>query len=358
MKETNNINVVGMTRLTSPAQLKEELPITDLISEVVFKSRSSIQQILDKKNPQLLFVVGPCSIHNLESALEYAKKLKELSEKVEDRFLLVMRSYFEKPRTTIGWKGFINDPNLNGSHDVEKGLHLARKLLLDINELGLPVAIETLDPITPQYLADLISWSAIGARTTESQTHREMASGLSMPVGFKNGTEGNLDIAVNALQAVSHPHYFLGIQQDSHVALIETKGNAYGHLVLRGGRRITNFDALSVSNTEDILRAENLRESIIVDCSHANSFKNHEKQEAVLHDIVRQIQDGNTSIIGVMLESNLGPGNQKISDNMQYGVSITDKCLDWENTERIILSAYHQLKKTGVLKARCNSSDV
>ena len=343
MQSTNNINVKQITPLTPPDEIKEELPLSEKACQTVVQARQTVRNILDREDHRLFAVVGPCSIHDTEVAIEYALRLKALHEEFKDRIYLIMRVYFEKPRTTVGWKGLINDPDLNGTHQVEKGLRLARKILLDINELGLPAATETLDPITPQYIADLLTWSAIGARTTESQTHREMTSGLSMPVGFKNGTDGNLDIAVHAIQSAAHPHHFLGINHEGRASVVNTNGNQHCHIVLRGGKHGPNFDTLSIQDTEEQLRKEGVKPTIMVDCSHGNSNKSPEKQELVLRDIVRQIVDGNQSIVGTMIESHLHLGNQPISDEMQYGVSITDKCLDWENTERILREAYEHL---------------
>ena len=344
MQQTNNLNVVDMCPLMSPSRLKERLPMSEVANATVLTGRHQVQRVLDREDRRLLVVVGPCSIHDPRIALDYAARLKDLSDKVKDRLLLVMRVYFEKPRTTVGWKGLINDPDLDGTHKVEKGLQLARQILVEVNELGVPAATETLDPISPQYLAELLSWSAIGARTTESQTHREMASGLSMPVGFKNGTDGNLDTAINAMQAALEPHHFLGINLDGQTCVIQTRGNRYGHLVLRGGKHGPNFDALAVKKAEDSLEKTGLRQEIMVDCNHANSGKDPVRQEIVLRDIVRQIKDGNESLIGVMIESNLKGGSQKVGPDMEYGVSITDACLDWENTRRILLDAHQDLQ--------------
>ena len=343
MAITEDLNVASNEALITPEQLKDEMPLIGGSLESVNSARNTIFSILDRKDARMFVVVGACSIHDTGAAIDYAKRLKNLADQVAEKLFIVMRVYFEKPRTTVGWKGLINDPDLNGTHQVEKGLRLARKILLDINELGLPAATETLDPITPQYIADLLAWSAIGARTTESQTHREMTSGLSMPVGFKNGTDGSLDIAVNAIQSAAHPHHFLGINHEGRASVVNTKGNTYCHIVLRGGKHGPNFDALSIEDTEDQLRKEGVKPTIMVDCSHGNSNKRPEKQEIVLRDIVRQVVDGNQSIVGTMIESHLHLGNQPISDEMQYGVSITDKCLDWENTERILREAYEQL---------------
>jgi len=344
MQQTNNLNVVDMCPLTPPSVLKERLPMTGAVNATVFAGRNEVERLLDREDQRLLVVVGPCSIHDPRIALDYASQLKGLAEEVKETLLLVMRVYFEKPRTTVGWKGLINDPDLDGSHKVEKGIRLARQILVEVNELGVPAATETLDPITPQYLAELISWSAIGARTTESQTHRELASGLSMPVGFKNGTDGSLDTAINAMKAALAPHHFLGINQDGLTSVIQTRGNRYGHLVLRGGKHGPNFDAIAIREAEEGLEKAGLRQEIMVDCNHANSGKDPVRQEIVLRDIVRQIKDGNQSLIGVMIESNLKGGNQKIGPDMEYGVSITDACLDWENTRRILLDAHQELR--------------
>ena len=298
-------------------------------------------------------VGGTCSIHDLKAAHEYAAKLKVLADKVSDTLLIVMRVYFEKPRTTTGWKGLINDPFMNDSFKITDGLHIGRQLLHDILEIGLPTATEALDPISPQYMQDLITWSAIGARTTESQTHREMASGLSSSVGFKNGTDGSLTVAINALQSVASPHRFLGINSDGRVSVITTKGNPYAHVVLRGGNGKPNYDSVSVSICEQELSSEGITPNIMVDCSHANSNKDHNLQPLVLENVANQILEGNTSIIGAMVESHLKGGNQKLSSNpdeMAYGVSVTDACIDWETTEASILGMADKLRD--VLKSR------
>ena len=342
-RKTDDLRIEGIRPLISPAILMEDFPITEASSTTVAQAREEVGRLLLGEDDRLFVVVGPCSIHDPDAGLEYARGLAAKRAQLSDDLVIAMRVYFEKPRTTVGWKGLINDPDLNGTHQVEKGLRLARKILLDINELGLPAATETLDPITPQYIADLLTWSAIGARTTESQTHREMTSGLSMPVGFKNGTDGNLDIAVHAIQSAAHPHHFLGINNEGRASVVNTNGNQHCHIVLRGGKHGPNFDTLSIQDTEEKLRKEGVKPTIMVDCSHGNSNKRPEKQELVLRDIVRQIVDGNQSIVGTMIESHLHLGNQPISDEMQYGVSITDKCLDWENTERILREAYEHL---------------
>ncbi|MCA1993762.1 MAG: 3-deoxy-7-phosphoheptulonate synthase [Coleofasciculus sp. S288] len=332
--------------LLTPIQVKEKLPLTEEAAQTVLKGRQEIQNILDGLDARKFIVVGPCSIHDAHSAEHYAEKLKVLAEKVKDKLLLVMRVYFEKPRTTIGWKGLINDPDMDDSFHIEKGLLKARELLIRVAELGLPVATEALDPITPQYLSELISWSAIGARTIESQTHREMASGLSMPVGFKNGTDNNINVALDAMQSSRIPHHFLGINQMGQVSIFKTTGNPYGHIILRGGKNQPNYDTATVKWVEEQLSKRNLPPRIVIDCSHGNSNKNHKLQTSVFEDIIQQILEGNQSIVGVMLESNLYEGNQSIPSNLaelKYGVSVTDKCIGWEETEQIILDAHEKL---------------
>ncbi len=353
MFQVENLNVVSQEVLVTPDEIKKELPVSESANAVVNSGRAAVRNILDRNDPRLIVVVGPCSIHDTEAAIDYAKRLKTLSDKVKDNLLIVMRVYFEKPRTTVGWKGLINDPYLNDSFKIQEGLHVGRKLLIDIAEIGLPTATEALDPISPQYLQDLISWSAIGARTTESQTHREMASGLSSAVGFKNGTDGGLTVAINALQSVSNPHRFLGINKNGGVSVIHTKGNPYGHVVLRGGNGKPNYDSVSVSLCEKELEKKSIPQNIMIDCSHANSNKNHELQPLVMENIVNQILEGNKSIIGLMIESNIGAGNQKIPENLddlKYGVSVTDACIDWETTEAALLSASEKLSTA--LKSR------
>ncbi|GAB3107136.1 3-deoxy-7-phosphoheptulonate synthase [Aestuariicella hydrocarbonica] len=333
----DDLNIVSQEILISPAAIKSELPLSDKARQVVTEGRETVRNILEGKDHRLMVVIGPCSIHDVDAALDYAKRLKVLADAVKDSLFVVMRVYFEKPRTTVGWKGLINDPYLDDSFKIEEGLHIGRKLLLDIAEIGLPTATEALDPISPQYIQDLISWSAIGARTTESQTHREMASGLSSAVGFKNGTDGGLTVAINALESVSSPHRFLGINNNGQVAITHTKGNAYGHVVLRGGAGKPNYDSVSIALCEQELEKAGLSTNIMVDCSHANSNKNHELQPLVMENIANQILEGNKSIIGIMVESNIGPGNQKISSNLNdliYGVSVTDACIDWETSEK------------------------
>ncbi|MBD2210920.1 3-deoxy-7-phosphoheptulonate synthase [Nostoc linckia FACHB-104] len=341
-----NANIENSHVLLTPNEVKSKLPLTKSAEETVLKYREELEQILDFQDRRKFIVVGPCSIHDPKAALEYSQKLKNLAEKVKDKILLVMRVYFEKPRTTVGWKGLINDPEMDDSFHVENGLLIARELLLQIAELGLPAATEALDPIIPQYISELIAWSAIGARTTESQTHREMASGLSMPVGFKNGTDGNIQVALNALQSARMPHNFLGINQDGQVSVFQTRGNAYGHVILRGGNQ-PNFDAASVKIVEEKLKEAKLPPRIVIDCSHGNTNKDYRLQSAVLEDVIQQVVDGNTSIVGMMLESNLFEGSQPVNcqkSELKYGVSVTDKCIGWEETERIILAAYNKLK--------------
>jgi len=343
-----NINVESQNILITPAELKAQLPLTPAATATVKAGRDAVRNILDGTDPRLLVVIGPCSIHDTKAAMDYAHRLKALNEKVKDSLLIVMRVYFEKPRTTTGWKGLINDPHINDSFKIEEGLHIGRKLLLDIAELGLPTATEALDPISPQYLQDLISWSAIGARTTESQTHRELASGLSCAVGFKNGTDGGMSVAINAIKSAVSPHRFLGINNEGQVAIITTTGNRYTHVVLRGGDGKPNYDSVSIALCEQDLAKAKIKPNIMVDCSHANSNKNHDLQVLVMDNVVNQILEGNQSIIGVMIESHIGAGNQKIPDDLSkltYGVSITDACIDWPTTEKCLLSAHEKLQQ-------------
>lgn len=345
--QLNDVNIVAQEKLITPSELHEALPVSQQAGEAVNTGRQAVRDILDGKDKRVLVVIGPCSIHDTEAAMDYAKRLKTLADEVSDTLLIVMRVYFEKPRTTVGWKGLINDPHMDDSFAVEEGFHIARKLLIDISELGLPTSTEALDPISPQYIQDLISWSAIGARTTESQTHREMASGLSSAVGFKNGTDGGLTVAINALQSVANPHRFLGISGKGKVSVFHSAGNPYAHVVLRGGNGKPNYDSVSVQLAENDLRGAGLKPNIMVDCSHANSNKNHELQSLVLENITNQIVEGNTSIMGVMIESNIGPGNQKIPKDLselKYGVSVTDACIDWPTTEVDLRNMHEKLK--------------
>ncbi len=346
--KTYDVNVKEFIPLIAPDDLKKELPMTDISIRTVIEGRRVIQNIITKKDPRLMIVTGPCSIHDEQAALEYAERLHRLSEKVKETLYLVMRVYFEKPRTNVGWKGLINDPYLDGTHDMSKGLHKARSLLLKITEMGIPTSTEMLDPITPQYIAGLICWAAIGARTTESQTHREMASGLSMPVGFKNCTDGSLSTALNAIIAAGSPQSFLGIDSRGHTSIVNTTGNPYTHIVLRGGQR-PNYDTVSIRETVRMLGNKNLAEAIVVDCSHANSGKKYDDQAVVWEDVVNQRLNGNTAIIGLMLESNLEEGRQDNTGNlktMRYGMSITDACIGWKTTEDLILSAHEKLQGT------------
>ncbi|TXH90018.1 MAG: 3-deoxy-7-phosphoheptulonate synthase [Pseudomonas sp.] len=343
----DDLNVSSNETLITPAQLKREIPLSDAAQRTVTHGRQVVRDILDGKDHRLFVVVGPCSIHDIKAAHEYAERLKALAAEVSDSLFLIMRVYFEKPRTTVGWKGLINDPYMDDSFKIQDGLHIGRQLLRDLAEMGLPTATEALDPISPQYLQDLISWSAIGARTTESQTHREMASGLSSAVGFKNGTDGGLTVAINALQSVSSPHRFLGINQEGGVSIVTTKGNAYGHVVLRGGNGKPNYDSVSVAICEQELAKARIRPNIMVDCSHANSNKDPALQPLVMENVANQILEGNNSIIGLMVESHLGWGNQAIPKNLcdlKYGVSITDACIDWDATEKSLRSMHAKLK--------------
>ncbi len=343
----HNINVVAQELLPTPEEVKRALPLSARARETVMRGRETLRRILDRKDHRLFVIVGPCSIHDIQAAQEYAGRLRRLSEEVGDTLFLVMRVYFEKPRTTIGWKGLINDPFMDDSFHIEKGLFLARELLLYIAELGLPAATEALDPITPQYLGDLIAWTAIGARTTESQTHREMASGLSTPVGFKNGTDGNLEVAINALKSAALPHHFLGINQKGQCAVFRTRGNRYGHIVLRGAQGRPNYDSVSIAMAEKALAAQSLPINIAVDCSHGNSNKDPALQPLVAENVIAQILEGNRSIVALMLESHLHAGNQPIPADrtqLKYGVSVTDPCIDWATTEKLLKSARARLR--------------
>ena len=343
----HNVNVASQKILVAPVALRDTVHVSDAVYDRVAETRSTIEAILDRQDPRLMVVVGPCSIHDVDAAMDYARRLKALADKVSDALYIVMRVYFEKPRTTVGWKGLINDPHIDDSFDIEAGLTIGRTLLRDILELGLPTATEALDPITPQYLQDLISWSAIGARTTESQTHREMASGLSSAVGFKNGTDGSLDVAVNAMKSVSNPHRFLGINSEGKVSVFETRGNRYGHVVLRGGSNGPNYDSVHIALCEQALEKAGLPRNIMVDCSHANSEKQPELQPLVADNVANQILEGNNSIIGLMLESHINAGNQPIPADLKdlaYGVSITDGCIDWDTTESLLMNMADKLR--------------
>ena len=343
---TSNLRVKMQQNLLPPKQYLNKQPITDEIASVVSNSRKSIENILDGKDERILVVVGPCSIHDEVACLEYAKKLKKLSDEVNNTLLLVMRVYFEKPRTTVGWKGLINDPNLDGTYDIENGLKRARNFFLEVNKLGLGCGTEFLDPISPQYYADLVSWGAIGARTTESQTHRQMASGLSMPIGFKNSTAGDCQIAADAIVSCGSEHSFLGIDDGGKASIIHTTGNKYGHIILRGGK-VPNYEESHVKEAKELLTNNSLPANIIVDCSHGNSNKDHKRQPIVFESVINQRINGNKNIVGIMLESHINEGNQKLNNpaDLEYGVSITDACIDWNTTEKILLEANKKLSK-------------
>lgn len=339
MQRTSDINVVETRALPSPAALLAEIPKTESQAAFVAHSRREIQRLIFTDDKRFLFIVGPCSIHDLEAGRDYARRLAALAKEVSDRVMIVMRVYFEKPRTTVGWKGLVMDPHLDGSHDIANGLRLARTFLRDVLDLGLPTATELLDPVTPQYIADLICWSAIGARTAESQTHRQMASGLSMPLGFKNGTDGSITTAINAIKAAAQPQTFLGINLDGAASAVVTRGNPDCHIVLRGGATGPNYSSAHISQTEQLLAKAGLPKSILVDCSHDNSSKKPERQPEVVREVLAQIVSGNNCIMGAMIESNLGAGNQPFpqpKENLRYGVSITDACIDWSTTESLV----------------------
>jgi len=346
MQKTSDINVVETRALPSPAALLVELPKTEAQAEFVTRPRGEIRRVIFTDDRRFLLIVGPCSIHDLESGRDYAKRLAALAREVSDRVMIVMRVYFEKPRTTVGWKGLIMDPHLDGSHDIAAGLRVARSFLRDVLDLGLPTATELLDPITPQYIADLICWSAIGARTAESQTHRQMASGLSMPLGFKNGTDGSIPTAINAIKAAGQPHTFLGINLDGSASAIVTRGNPDCHVVLRGGTSGPNYLPAHIAQTEQLLAKAGLTKSILVDCSHDNSAKQPERQPEVMRELLAQIKAGNTSIIGAMVESNIGGGSQAFpqpKEKLRYGVSITDACIDWDTTASLVREIHRSL---------------
>jgi len=340
--DIENVNVLEFDSMPSPEDIHALVPLTAAAARQVMQGREALRNILERKDRRLFVVVGPCSIHDPVAGLDYARRLKALSDEVSDVLLLVMRVYFEKPRTTTGWKGYINDPDMDDSFHVEQGMRKARQFLLDVAEIGLPAGTEALDPISPQYLGDLISWTAIGARTTESQTHREMSSGLSTPVGFKNGTSGDVGIAVNAIVSASRPHSFLGINGQGRTAIVRTCGNPYGHLVLRGGDGRPNYDTVSVQMAEQALNKAKLPTNIVVDCSHANSYKKYDLQPLVMADVVNQVRLGSRSLVGVMVESNIEAGNQPIPADLtqlKYGCSVTDACVDWPTTEKMLRSA-------------------
>ena len=335
VKEIDNLHIIGQEELPEPGILKDELPLEGEALQTVLQGHEGVKGVLDREDPRMIVVVGPCSIHNVEEAIEYAERLKPLAEELSDSLLILMRVYFEKPRTSVGWEGLIYDPHLDGSHRIDHGLRIGRELMLKVAQIGLPIAVEALDLITPQYLQDLVTWTAVGARTTESPTHRKLASGISSAVGFKNNVDGNLAVAVNAIRSASATHSFISITEDGKVAVFRTAGNPHCHVILRGGKS-PNYDRDSVANCESELRKAGLTENVMIDCSHGNSQKDFRKQEQVLDDVAQQVVDGNQSIVGVMLESNLLEGNQPIPDDpeeISYGVSVTDACVGWDATE-------------------------
>lgn len=352
MPQIKNLNIDSITHLETPQEFTTRLPLTPEKAQTVASGRQQIQDVVTGKDDRLLLIVGPCSIHDTKAGLEYAQNLAKLAEEVKDSVLVVMRVYFEKPRTTVGWKGLINDPHLDGTFDMATGLSMAREFLLDVLELGLPTATEWLDPITPQYLADAVCWGAIGARTVESQTHRQLASGMSMPIGFKNGTGGSMQIAVDAMVAAKEPHVFLSVEDDGKVSIVKTNGNDGGHVVLRGGSSGPNYDPTAVARAEGLLQKAGYEAHLVIDCSHANSGKDHRRQPVVFRDVLQQRTSGDKSIAGMMLESHLKAGNQKADDlsKLEYGVSITDACVDWPTTEQLVREARAALQeKVGAL---------
>lgn len=347
--QTENLNIVAVDHMPSPEEIKARVPLSQNAANVVLNGRKALCDILDGRDNRVFVVLGPCSIHDPVAGLDYANRLKQLADEVSDVMVLVMRVYFEKPRTSVGWKGFINDPDMDDSFRIDKGMEQARKFLLDVNEIGLPAGTEALDPIGPQYYGDLISWTAIGARTSESQTHREMSSGLSSPVGFKNATDGDLDVAINAILSASNPHSFLGINSSGTTAILRTRGNRYSHIVLRGGGGRPNYDTVSVSLAEKALTKARLPKNIVIDCSHANSWKNPELQPLVMRDVMHQIREGNTSIVGMMIESHIHAGNQSIPKDLselRYGCSVTDACVGWDTTVEMIRNSARVLRES------------
>jgi len=348
LAQTENLNIAAVDHMPSPEEIKSRVPLTERAAATVLAGRRTLDNILDRKDNRLFIVVGPCSIHDPVAGLDYAHRLKTLADAVAETMVLVMRVYFEKPRTSTGWKGFINDPYMDDSFRIDEGMERARRFLLDVNEIGLPAATEALDPIAPQYYGDLISWTAIGARTSESQTHREMASGLSTPVGFKNATDGDLEVAINAIVSASHPHSFLGINKQGQSAILRTRGNRYGHVVLRGGGGRPNYDTVSISLAEQALAKAKLPQNIVVDCSHANSWKKPELQPLVMKDVIHQIREGNDSVVGLMIESFIEAGNQPIPadlSQLKYGCSVTDACVGWDATEDALRKADRVLRE-------------
>ena len=347
MQSTENLNIESFSPMPTPEEIHARVPLSNAAANSVVAGRRALEAILDRKDARRFVVLGPCSIHDPVAGLDYARRLKILADEVSETMLLVMRVYFEKPRTSTGWKGFINDPHMDDTFHIEEGMQRAREFLLVVNEIGLPAGTEALDPISPQYLGDLVAWTAIGARTSESQTHREMSSGLSTPVGFKNGTDGSLDAAINAIISAAAPHSFLGINAQGRSAVTRTRGNKYGHLVLRGGGDRPNYDTVSVTLAEAALSKAKLSQNIVVDCSHANSYKKPELQPLVMQDCINQIRLGNRSIVGLMVESFIEAGNQPIPSDLsqlKYGCSVTDGCVDWATTERMIRDAHQALR--------------
>ena len=347
MKKIHDLNIESYSPITPPQIYREDVAISDFSSKVVAESRETVSKIIDGQDKRILLITGPCSIHDVDAGLEYASRLTELSKEVKN-FYIVMRVYFEKPRTTVGWKGLINDPDLDNTFKLDKGYRKARTFLAGVTSMGMPTATEFLDPFTPQYLADFVSWGAIGARTTESQTHRQMASGLSMPIGFKNGTGGSIQIAVDAMTAARDEHAFLGINEQGQSCIIHTTGNKYSHLILRGSTQGTNFDEKSVSDALSLVESQGMNPTVVVDCSHANCGKDHKKMNIAFKELIRQRSKKiNPGIVGIMLESHINEGNQSLSDpnNLKYGVSITDACINWETTNDLITDAQKKLKK-------------
>jgi 3-deoxy-7-phosphoheptulonate synthase len=345
--QLENLNIDAFDLIPSPEQIHARLPLSDSAAATVAEGRATLQRILDRQDPRLFVVVGPCSIHDPVAGLDYARRLKALADELADTLVLVMRVYFEKPRTSTGWKGYINDPRMDDSFHIEEGMQKARAFLLAINEIGVPAATEALDPIAPQYLGDLIAWTAIGARTSESQTHREMSSGLSTPVGFKNATDGDLEVAINAIISAAGPHSFLGINAQGNAAIVRTRGNRYGHLVLRGGGGRPNYDSVSISLAEQALDKAKLPRNLVVDCSHSNSYKKPEMQPLVMADCIHQVVQGNRSIVGTMIESFIEAGNQPIPadlSQLKYGCSVTDACVGWATTEKMLRDARNALR--------------
>ena len=348
LAQTENLNIIAADHMPSPEEIKARVPLSERAAATVLAGRRALADILDRRDNRLFIVVGPCSIHDPVAGLDYARRLKALADEVAETMVLVMRVYFEKPRTSTGWKGFINDPHMDDSFRIDEGMEKARRFLLDVNEIGVPTGTEALDPIAPQYYGDLIAWTAIGARTSESQTHREMASGLSTSVGFKNATDGDMEVAINAILSASHPHSFLGINGKGQSAILRTRGNRYGHVVLRGGGGRPNYDTVSISLAEQALAKAKLPLNVVVDCSHANSWKKPELQPLVMKDVIHQIREGNRSVVGMMIESFIEAGSQPIPPDLsqlRYGCSVTDACVGWDTTQDMIRSAHQILRE-------------